>query len=194
VPAFPIYVDSPMAVDATAIYCKYPDGHPVAASRLVGERCVLDGPNVHLCRSAGDSKRLNHLEGPAMIISSSGMLAGGRVLHHLKRLLPDPRHLVALVGYQAAGTRGRALLGGARSLRVHGEDVPVRAEVLDLGNLSGHADRDELMRWLGGVGAGPRQLFVTHGEPPAAAALATAVREQHGWNVFVPQLGERVPL
>ena len=119
-----------------------PDG--LAPDELSSGRHALGGHNVHLARSVADSKRINAVDGPALILSSSGMLSGGRVLHHLKRILPDPRHMIALVGYQAAGTRGRALQQGAKTLRIHGEDVPVRATAVDLGHLSGHADRDEL--------------------------------------------------
>jgi metallo-beta-lactamase family protein len=121
------------------------------------------------------------------------MLSGGRVLHHLRRVLPDPRHMVALVGYQAAGTRGRALEDGARSLRIHGDDVPVRATVVDLGHLSGHADRDELLRWMSGARTPPRRVFVTHGEPQASAALAAALSER-GLEARAAQLGQRVEL
>lgn len=129
-----------------------------------------------------------------MILSASGMLSGGRVLHHLRRLLPDPRHMVVLVGYQAAGTRGRALQQGAATLSIHKQDVPVRAEIVDLGNLSGHADRDELQAWFASVTKPPRAVYVTHGEPHAAAALATQLHAARGWAAHVPRLGETVEL
>jgi metallo-beta-lactamase family protein len=192
-PEFPIYLDSPMAVDATAIYKRYPQLHGVAEAELEGAARALSGRNVHLCRSVEDSKRINDVDGPAVVLSSSGMLSGGRVLHHLRRVLPDPRHMVALVGYQAAGTRGRALEDGARSLRIHGDDVPVRATVVDLGHLSGHADRDELLRWMSGARTPPRRVFVTHGEPQASAALAAALSER-GLEARAAQLGQRVEL
>lgn len=193
-PRFPIYLDSPMAVNATEVYCKYPDLHDVTAAELESEDCVLMGPDVHLSRSVEQSKALNRVQGPALLISSSGMLTGGRVLHHLKRLLPDPRHMVALVGYQAAGTRGRALQGGARSIKVHGEHIPVRARLVDLGNLSGHADRGELLRWMEGIRKPPRNVFVTHGEPESAAALAQALGAKAGWRAHVAALGESLDL
>jgi metallo-beta-lactamase family protein len=193
-PEFNIYLDSPMAVDATEIYCRYPEGHRLEGEKLSGGDCVLHGPNVHLCRSVEESKRLNDLEGPALLIASSGMLSGGRVLHHLKRLLPDPRCTVALVGYQAAGTRGRALQEGAERLKIHGDWVPVQARIEDLGSMSGHADRDELLRWLGAVLRPPRRVFVTHGEEHAAAALAATLRRERGWETVVPALGQRFAL
>jgi metallo-beta-lactamase family protein len=149
---------------------------------------------VHQVRSVRQSKALNDVEGPAMIISSSGMLTGGRVLHHLKRMLPDRSSLIALAGYQAAGTRGRALEEGARSLRIHGEDVPVRAQIVDLGGMSGHADRSELLRWVAGLQQDPQQVFVTHGEEHASKALAESLRRRHGWNVTVPRHGVTYPL
>jgi metallo-beta-lactamase family protein len=187
---FPIYLDSPMAVNATEIYLRYHDLHDVDdASLQDDDRCLLYGPNVHQVRSVRDSKALNGLEGPAMIISSSGMLTGGRVLHHLKHLLPDRHSLIALAGYQAAGTRGRALEEGARSLRIHGHDVPVRAQIVDLGGMSGHADRRELLRWVSGLQQDPQRVFVTHGEEHASMALAESLQRQRGWNAIVPRLG-----
>ena len=195
VPEFPIYLDSPMAVDATRIYCKYPENHTVASERLQeDESCVLNGPNVHLCRTTAESKALNNLRGPALVISSSGMLTGGRILHHLKHRLPDPSSTVALVGYQADGTRGRSLQQGAKVIKIHGEMVPVRAHIADLGSLSGHADRDELLRWLSDLPRAPKRVFVTHGEKDAAVALAESLRREHGWDVRVPELGQHFDL
>jgi metallo-beta-lactamase family protein len=182
-----------MAVDATAIYARYPELHGHTAAELASERASLSGRNVHLVRSVEQSKRINDVDGPALILSSSGMLTGGRVLHHLARLLPDPRHLIALVGYQAAGTRGRALQEGAPTLRIHARDVPVRAQCVDLGHLSGHADRNELQTWLQSARRPPRIVFATHGEPEAAAALAAAVRAR-GWDGRAAELGQRVEL
>jgi metallo-beta-lactamase family protein len=192
-PEFPIYVDSPMAVDATEIYAHYPELHGVPAAELAGGQHSLYGRNVHLARSVEQSKRINAVDGPALILSSSGMLAGGRVLHHLKRILPDPRHMIALVGYQAAGTRGRALQEGAATLRIHREDVPVRARVVDLGHLSGHADRAELERWLAGARRPPQRTFATHGEPQAAAALVASLRAR-GWPADVAELWQRIEI
>ncbi len=191
---FPIYVDSPMAVDATNIYARYPELHGVPADHLAGERQLLSGADVHLCRTVAESKALNTLRGPALLLSSSGMLSGGRVLHHLARLAPDPRAMIALVGYQAAGTRGRALQEGAGSLWIHKREVPVRAELVDLGHLSGHADQAELQKWVAPVQKPPRRVFVVHGEPAAATALADKLRTTHGWEVTIPALGDTVEL
>src|SRR5262245_9838435 len=185
-PLLPIHLDSPMAVEATRIYASHP-----AEQESHGE---LTARNVITHRTVDESKALNRFEGPGILISSSGMLAGGRILHHLKRLLPDPRHCVVLVGYQAAGTRGRALSEREPTLRIHGEDVPVRARVEDLDGFSGHADRDEIVAWLGRLERLPKTVFLTHGEPRAAEALAEKLRRERGLTVHVPRLGEGVPL
>ncbi len=182
IPSLPIHLDSPMAVDATAIYRAHPGHHE--------SRGQLRARNVHMHRSVEQSRALNDFEGPGIIISSSGMLHAGRILHHLKRLLPDPRHTVALIGYQATGTRGRALLQGAATLRIHGRDVPVAAHVEDLCGFSGHADEEEMMRWLGAVKKDPREVFLVHGEPEAADAMAARIRSDRGWTTRTPELGD----
>jgi metallo-beta-lactamase family protein len=181
-PLLPIHLDSPMAVEATRIYA----GHPKEQEA----RGELTARNVICHKSVEESKALNAFDGPGIIVSSSGMLAGGRILHHLKRLLPDPRHTVALVGYQAAGTRGRALQEGEKTIRIHGEDVPVRARVEDLCGFSGHADAGEILRWLSPSNGLPRKVFLTHGEPSASAALAERLRKERRVETHVPRLGE----
>jgi metallo-beta-lactamase family protein len=189
-PEVPIHIDSPMAVDATRIYSRHLDDENLDPE-LVGEgRSRLFPRRVHFHRSVEESKQLNRLEGPRIIISSSGMLAGGRVLHHLRRMLPDPANLLVLVGYQAPGTRGRALLEGATTLRMHGLDVPVRAEFLCVHGLSAHADRDGLMRWVRSAPRPPGAIFVTHGEPEASMALARRIERQVGSPTFTPRLEE----
>jgi len=185
-PLLPIHLDSPMAVEATRIYARHPKEQE--------SRGELTARNVICHRTVEESKALNGLEGPGIIISSSGMLAGGRILHHLKRLLPDERHTVALAGYQAAGTRGRALQEGAGTIRIHGEEVPVRARLADLCGFSGHADAGEILRWLARKERPPRTIFLTHGEPEAATALAERIRKDKGWTVRVPRLGEQAVL
>ena len=186
IPMLPIHLDSPMAADATAIYRAHPAHHE--------GRAELSAGNLHLHRSVEESKALNDFKGPGIIISSSGMLTGGRILHHLKRLLPDERTTIALIGFQAAGTRGRALQEGAQAIRIHGDFVPVRARVVYLSGFSGHADADETMRWLAGMNPGPRETFLVHGEPAASEALAGRIREERGWKSTVPALGEIVNL
>ncbi|MGH9324666.1 MAG: MBL fold metallo-hydrolase RNA specificity domain-containing protein, partial [Vicinamibacteria bacterium] len=177
------------AVDATGLYSRHvsdPSLDPSAAEDGFGR---LIPKNVHFHRSVEESKKLNHLPPPRVIISASGMLTAGRVLHHLKRLLPEARNVVLLVGFQAAGTRGRAMLEGAKTVRVHGMDVPVRAEIESIGGLSGHADRAELLRWAKSAPSAPGRVFVTHGEPPASAAFARLLEGELGCPVEVPELG-----
>lgn len=189
----PIHLDSPMAVDATRIYLKYPDEHPLPPDKLEGEECLLRGPEVTMHRTRDESKALNPFKGPGVIISSSGMMTGGRILHHLASRLPDPKNTILIVGYQAAGTRGRALCEGAPYLRFHGEEVPVKAEVAQIHGLSGHADADELLRWTGSL-ATPRTVFLTHGEPESADALAGRLRRERGWKTIVPELHQSFTL
>jgi metallo-beta-lactamase family protein len=186
---FPVHLDSPMAVDVTRIYAAHPEGQRVALGNL-GGRSLLHGRFVHLHRRTEESKALNSLKGPAVIISSSGMLAGGRILHHCRVRLPHPENTLLITGYQAVGTLGRALLDGASVVRIHKGEVPVLAEVRDLKGLSGHADADEMMRWLSGVEEPPKAVFVTHGEAEAAFALAARITRERGFVTHVPDFGE----
>jgi len=185
-PPVPMHLDSPMAIDATRIYGRHLRDHTLDADVVQARLCP---PNLQFHRTSDESKRLTVMPGPRVIISASGMLSGGRVLHHLAQRLPDERNLLMLVGYQAAGTRGRALLEGAKTLRIHGQDVPVRASFLVVHGLSGHADADGLMRWLRSGPAKPRAVFVTHGEPAAAETLAQRIGREIGARTFVPNLG-----
>jgi len=191
--AFPVHLDSPMAVDVTRIYAAHPEGHRVALGNL-GGRSLLHGRWVQLHRSVAESKALNSLKGPAVIISSSGMLAGGRILHHCRARLPHPENTLLITGYQAAGTLGRALLDGATEVRIHKGPVRVMAEVRSLKGLSGHADADGLLRWLSGVSGKPKTVFVTHGEKEAADALAARIEREKGFRAHVPAAGERVEI
>jgi metallo-beta-lactamase family protein len=157
------------------------------------ERQELYGSWLTLHRSVEESMRLNALKGPRIIISSSGMMTGGRILHHLRRLLPDKRNLVVLVGYQADGTRGRKLAEGAKFVRIHGGDVPVRARLTQIEGLSAHADAEDLLRWVGTAETPPGNVFLVHGEPPAASALSERLRTV-GLRVIVPGLNQRFEL
>ena len=147
----------------------------------------LDAHTVHVMRSVEQSKQINDVHTPAIIISASGMATGGRVLHHLAKRLPDPRNCVLLAGFQAQGTRGRALEDGAKYLTIHGAVVPVRAEVTNLHQFSAHAGRGELLRWLGGLPSPPKRVYIVHGEPEASAALQSAIGSQFGWNTTLPE-------
>lgn len=190
---FPIHVDSPMAIDATRIYASYPEAHRVSLNGI-GGRSLLHGKWVHLHRTRAESQKLNELKGPAVIISSSGMLSGGRILHHCRVRLPKQENTLLITGYQAVGTLGRALLDGAHRVRIHKGEVEVLAEIRDLKGLSGHADAGEMLRWLSGVKGRPRGIFVTHGEAEAADALAARIEKERGFKTHVPALGETVDL
>jgi metallo-beta-lactamase family protein len=191
IPSLPAYLDSPMAIDATEIYC----AHPEDFERDMRETLmVIREAGFRLARSPEESRAINEIEGPALIISASGMITGGRVLHHLKRRLPDPRTTVLLVGYQAIGTRGRALEEGARALRILGEEVPVRAAVEIVHGLSAHADGEGVLRWLRAAARPPRHVFVVHGDPGPAETLAGRIREELGWAVSVPAYRDRASL
>jgi metallo-beta-lactamase family protein len=176
-----------MAIEVNEIYARHADELDPGARLPTGKR-------VHLARTPEESKRLNDITGPAIIVSASGMATGGRVLHHLSLRLPDPRTTVLLVGFQAAGTRGRSLQDGAREVRMLGRDVPVRATVESIDALSAHADREETLRWLGGFTRPPRQTYLVHGEPAAAAALAQAIEARYRWAVRAAADGETVEL
>jgi metallo-beta-lactamase family protein len=144
-----------------------------------------------MAKTADESKAINGHAGPGIVIASSGMMNGGRILHHLSRRLPDPATTVLVAGFQAIGTRGRSLIDGAKFLRIHGRDVPVRAAVRRVDALSGHADRREIGRWLAGMPA-PKRTFLVHGEPPAARGMAEYLKETRGWDVTIPAIGDTV--
>jgi metallo-beta-lactamase family protein len=189
---FPVHLDSPMAVDATRIYARHPEAHNVNLNGI-GGRSLLYGKWVFHHRTKDESMKLNELKGPAVILSSSGMLAGGRILHHCRVRLPQPENTLLITGYQAATTLGRALLDGRRVVRIHKGDVPVLAEIANLKGLSGHADAGELMRWLSELKS-PKAVFLTHGEEDAAFALASRISGQRGFPTRVPKMDERVEL
>jgi metallo-beta-lactamase family protein len=194
VPELPVFVDSPMAVDATPIYLAHREDHDDQFARLLaGGEEPLRPDRVKFCRSPEQSKAINRVEGPCLIVSASGMATGGRVLHHLARRLPDPRTTVLLVGYQAAGTRGWNLQNGAATLRIHGEDVPVKARVASIGGFSAHADEAEIGRWLQSFPSPPARTFLVHGEP-AALSASLARMEKLGWPALVPNHLQQVRL
>ena len=188
-PQLPIFLDSPMAIEATALYRQHRQLLRVPQREIAG---LCDG--VHLVATAAQSQRLVGSKMPAVIISASGMATGGRVLSHLAALAPDARHHIVLAGFQVGGSRGARLLAGEREIKVHGQWVPVRAGVTSLEGLSGHADAVELQSWLARLPTPPRQTFVVHGEPAAADAMRLRLKDQMGWAARVPQHGERVTL
>lgn len=195
IPLVSVYIDSPLGAAVTDLYCRHPDEHDLEMTALMDEKlCPLCCRQYHVMRTVDESKRLNTLSGPLVIIAGSGMATGGRVLHHLKRRLPDHRNTVLLVGYQAEGTRGRALQDGAPAIKIHGETIPVRARVETVDGLSAHADRNEILRWLRGFRRPPTKTYVVHAEARAAAALAATIHADLGWSVVVARDGEEVPI
>ncbi len=195
IPTVPVYLDSPMAIAATKMYAAHPEEHDRAMSKVVaaGGRPFTPA-RFTLTRTAEESKRLNALEGPLIVIAGSGMATGGRILHHLHHRIGDERTTVLFVGYQAAGTRGRLLRDGATTLRVFGEEVPVRATIMATDALSAHADQAELLRWLKAFTTPPRMTYCVHGEPPAAAALKEAIVAQLGWPCEVARDSQQVAI
>ena len=196
IPRLPVYVDSPMALSATDLYLKYKAEHDLDFSREDGggKGDPLDVHEFHLTRSVEESKAINSVKTPCIVISASGMAAGGRVLHHLAQRLPDGRNAVLLAGFQAQGTRGRALQEGAKMLNIFGQQVAVNAEIIELGQFSAHAGKSELLRWLSALPAPPRQTYLTHGEPQAAQALQAAIQDKLGWRASVARYLDTVDL
>lgn len=196
IPDLPIYVDSPMAINVTELFCRHIpdfDDEAKAAFRATGT-CPVLCPNLRFVRSPKESQELNSVRFPSIIISASGMATGGRILHHLKYRLPEPRNTILFVGYQSGGTRGQLIKDGARTVRIHGEDIPVRARIETMESFSGHADSAEILRWLGNFKQPPRTTFVVHGEPESSSALAASIQESLGWKTYIPVLNERVTL
>ena len=181
-PQLPVFLNSPMATDVTALYERF-----AGELRLPKSECAAMCRAATFVTSVEQSKRLNAMHQPMIVVAASGMATGGRVIHHLKAFAPDPRNTILFSGYQAAGTRGAAMLGGAKEIRIHGQDIPVRAEVAALSSLSAHADANEILQWLGGFRQAPRTAFVTHGEPVAADTLRQRIERGLHWTVRVPE-------
>jgi metallo-beta-lactamase family protein len=194
IPRVPVYIDSPMAISITEMYMRHHEDHVLSFTDEEKIGNPLDAHNVHYMRSVEDSKKINNVKTPAIIISASGMATGGRVLHHIAQRAPDPRNVILLAGFQAEGTRGRELEDGAKYLRIHGQDVPIAAEVINLRQFSAHAGQSELLRWLKGLPAPPRQTYMVHGEPVASAGLKVAVESTFGWRVTLPKYLQTVDL
>lgn len=185
----PIYLDSPMSVNAVDIYRGYPD------DLRLNEADYATAFNVaHYVRDVEESKALDNNPMPKVIISASGMATGGRVLHHLKRYAPDPRSSILFSGFQAVGTRGAKMLHGAETVKIHGEYISIRAQLHNLSMLSAHADSDEIMRWLGNFQKTPKETFLVHGEPEAADSLRLRIKDELGWSCRVAGDLEKVRL
>ncbi|HEX6132418.1 MAG TPA: MBL fold metallo-hydrolase [Longimicrobiales bacterium] len=189
IPDLPIFVDSPMAASAIDIFRRHPLEHQLAA-----DECEAVCSVARATESVEESKEIDRMRYPRVIISASGMATGGRVLHHLKALSSDPRNTIVFVGHQAVGTRGAQILAGAKTIRIHGQQVAVHADVESLDNLSAHADYAEILDWLRNFEKPPRRTFITHGEPAAAEAMKLRIEDTFGWECAVPEYGETVRL
>ncbi len=189
IPDIPVFLNSPMAIDMTEIYHHYRSEHRLSDAECAGMCRVAK-----MVRTVEESRALNAMRYPAVIVSASGMATGGRVLHHLKALAPDRRNTILFAGYQAPGTRGGRLVAGESSTRIHGQDVPVRAEVLALEGLSAHADAQQLVDWLATSATPPRGVYLNHGEPGPADALRQRIERRLGWTAYAVRLGQRVDL
>lgn len=189
IPNIPIYLNSPMAIKATEIFHRFHEKH-----RLTKDDCRRIDVMTRYVRTVEESIALANQNYPAVIVSASGMASGGRVLHHLKHLLPNHRNTILFAGYQAAGTRGEKLINGTTSIRIHGEDIPVKARICHFDTFSAHADNEQMIDWLKSIKTPPKQVFVTHGEPNAADAMAEKIQQKLGWQAMVPDLGDSFDL
>ena len=187
IPDVPTYLNSPMAVDATELFCQFTDEH-----RLTDAQCHQMCSGVEMVRTAEESKRLTARRGPMIVLAASGMATGGRVLHHVEQLAPESRNTILFTGFQAAGTRGEALVHGARQVKMYGRFVPVHAEVARLDSLSAHADADELLRWLATTDRSPRGVSIVHAEPTAADTLRRRLRDELSWPASVARYADTV--
>lgn len=196
IPVLPVSVDSPMAAATTAVYARRTEEQDEEyASVLRQQRHPLRTHSMITASSRQESKRLNDAEGARVIISASGMMTGGRVLHHAMRLVPNPEATIVFVGFQAKGTTGRRIQDGEPEVKIVGQWIPVRCRIAKIGGFSAHADWGEVLKWLAGMESGsPSRTFLTHGEPEAANAMAGHIKERFGWNVHVPQYGEQIEL
>lgn len=178
-----------MAITVTGLLCKHAADH-----RLTPEECAVLTDEVTYVRSREGSKSLDGDQRPMVLISASGMASGGRVLHHLKAMLPDPKNTVLFAGFQAAGTRGQALVAGASEVKIHGQYYGVAAEVAMLESLSAHADYSEILTWLGSLETAPARVLLNHGEPSGSDALRRFLRDRLGWDADIPELGETITI
>jgi metallo-beta-lactamase family protein len=195
IPKFPIFVDSPLAVNVTDVFRRHPELYDEEANVFLANHGDPFGFQLlTYVRDVNQSKALNDLRGPFMVISASGMCEGGRVLHHLKNNIGDPRNTILLTGYQAEYTLGRKIQEQHEEVPIFGELMPLRAEVQELDALSGHADREEMLAWMQPIAGGLKKVFLVHGEPEQQTAFAAAIRERYGLEVLAPERGQSFSL
>ena len=194
-PAIPVFCDSPMAIKAVEIFMKHTEEYSEDTRRLVGQHgSPLTWPGFTFASTAEQSKRINAVKTPSIIVSSSGMVTGGRILHHLAQRLPDPKTTVVFIGFQAPGTRGFTIKSGAREVKIFGDVVPIRAQVAALEQFSDHADTPELLQWLRTFPRKPPATYLVHGEPAAASQLRDTIIKELGWNVQMAQWMQKVKI
>ena len=195
IPSVPVYLDSPMANRALDVHKNH-----VADLNLTCRKKSIEGirlfhpEKLRLSVTTQQSKNINTIKNRAIIISASGMVTGGRILHHLKERLSQPQHTILFIGYQAEGTRGRTILEGKESVRMFGQEVPIKARIERIEGFSGHADYNELLAWMMGFNRSPKKVFLVHGEPDASVAMAEHIRKQFKWDVVIPQEDDYVEL
>ncbi|HOU18145.1 MAG TPA: MBL fold metallo-hydrolase [Candidatus Marinimicrobia bacterium] len=188
IPHLPIYMDSPLAIKATKIFSKNKQDFDLKSKTLeLKGKNVLETAKLHFAQTQEESKAINKIKSNAIIISASGMATGGRILHHLFNRLPDPKNTVLFIGYQAVGTRGRTILDGAESVKIHGQYVPIRAHIESTSCFSAHADYHEILAWLSNFNSGPRKVFIVHGEPEPARSLSDKINQHFGWSTELPE-------
>jgi metallo-beta-lactamase family protein len=191
IPQVPVFVDSPLAIDATEIFMSNAKDHDLESKVIaMGGRNILKTSNLKFTPTTEQSKALNKIKSNAIIISASGMATGGRILHHLYNRLPDPRNTVLFIGYQAEGTRGRTILNGAEKVKIHGQYVPIRSKVESTSGFSAHADHNEILAWLSNFNKPPKRVFIVHGEPEQSEALSEGIQSKLGWEVQIPEYEE----
>jgi len=195
IPHVAVYMDSPMAIRATQVFEERIQSLNLTARKLFLQgKKIFHPQNLHVCKTREESKAINQVKEKAIIISASGMATGGRILHHLIQRLPERRDTVLFIGYQAQGTRGRTILEGKSSVKIHGQQVPIRAKVSNISGFSGHGDYQEILAWLSAFNKPPEKTFLVHGEPEASQALAGKITELLGWNVIIPEFGQSFDL
>jgi metallo-beta-lactamase family protein len=191
IPSIPVYVDSPMAIEALQIFEDHiRDFDLYARMQAMQGKRIFYPAQLHVCRSKEESIKINSVTSRAIIISASGMVTGGRILHHLAKRLPERRNTVLLIGYQAEGTRGRSIQEGKATVKIHGAQVPIEAHVEMIDGFSGHADYHELLAWLMAFNKAPKEVFIVHGNEDASTAMAEHIKRTYGWNVTIPKMGE----
>ncbi|MBN2383078.1 MBL fold metallo-hydrolase [bacterium] len=195
IPSLPVFVDSPMAINVTDIF-----NQRISDQNMLCRLKTLTGKNIYqpqqlkMTQTRDESKSINKINSRAIILSASGMATAGRILHHLENRLAHPKNTVLFIGYQAEGTRGRTLLEGAETVKIHGHEIPVKAKIEMISGYSGHADYNEILAWLMGFNKPPQKTFIVHGEPHAARSMAEKIREHFGWDVVTPSFGESFQL